>query len=408
MNLLYLSHLSCIRVENDIRMFESQGYKVTFINTHKVDIAKKLKIYPSFGNIINLYEPKFALILIFKTKLGNLIKWLLRAIKLDALNIVKSTREKIDTINIGRVPDSVKKTILKIIKEKKIDVIYSAWGTVTFPEIKVIQRANLRIPIIHSIQSYPLREVGVIDEDREEPQQIKEIFERLEGRIHCSQTMYDYMNKHFNLHSHGKDLIFMGYYTKNYFCTERLPLLSEKDKEPHLIFIGDTKFSQRAFNDVRKQIADISKEGIHIHFADTRDKVIGDTRYIHMFGYKEPTNGEFATFMTQFDGCIVLYNLDKKYVRYHNSLPERFLFAINAAIPIVVPKGYFTACEEVIYKYQIGFAYDNFEDLKIKLSDKIKMGQYRQNAIRIASELTFGKNFYKLDNFIRGLCCYES
>ena len=82
-------------------------------------------------------------------------------------------------------------------------------------------------------------------------------------------------------------------------------------------------------------------------------------------------------------------------------MPERFLFALNAAIPIVLPKGYFAACEEIINKYKIGFAYENLNDLKIKLLDKEKMAEYRNNALHIAPSLTFEKNFYILDNFIK-------
>ncbi len=405
MNLLYLSHMSCLRVENDIRMFESGGYKVTFMNTHKTDIWNRLRYYPEFDDIIHLYEPKSGSRLKIKRMIGKFFKALIKAVKLDTIPMVKVMREKVDMANLDRVPESVKEIILRVIKEKRIDIVYSAWGTVTFQEIRVIQKADLGIPIIHSIQSYPLREVGAVDEERDEPKKVREIFEKLDGRIHCSQTMYDYMNKHFNLHIHGKDLILMGYYRKDYFYKERLTPLSEKNNEPHLIFIGGTEFSQRTFNDVRQQISKIAKEGIHVHFADTKDKIIADKRYIHTFDQKNPANGEFATFMTQFDACIVLYNLDKRYTRYQNSLSERFLFALNAAIPVVVPKGYFAACEELIYKYQIGFTYDNLGNLKLKLSDKIKMEQCRKNAIRIAPELMFEKNFYKLDNLIKDLTC---
>ena len=397
--------MSCLRVENDIRMFESGGYKVTFMNTHKTDIWGKLRYYPEFDDIVHLYEPRSGSRLKIKMMIGRFLKVIIKIAKLDTISTVKVMRQKMDMANFDRVSAAAKDRILKTLKEKKINVIYSAWGTVTFPEIKAIQKAGLGIPIIHSIQSYPLREVGSVDEEREEPKEVREIFETLDGRIHCSQIMYDYMNKHFNLRGHGKDLVLMGYYGEDYFYKERLTLLSGKDNEPHLIFIGGTEFSQRTFNDVRQQISKIAEEGIHIHFADTRDKIIADKRYVHTFGQKNPANGEFATFMTQFDACVVLYNLDKRYTRYQNSLPERFLFALNAAIPVIVPKGYFTSCEEIISNYQIGFAYDNFGDLKSKLSDKINMERYRKNAIKIAPELTFEKNFNKLDNLIKELTC---
>lgn len=400
MNLLYLSHISCLRVENDIPMLESHGYKVTLLNSHKVHFKKRLDVHPSFTDIINLYEPKFSWINKIKSVIGNLVKYILATTKLDALPVVTSLREKWDAFTFTNIGIKYKNRILNILKEKNIDIIYVAWGTTVFPEIKVIQESKMNIPIILSIQSYPLRESRVSNDLKEEDIATKMIFEKLDGRIHCSQTMYDYMKSHFNVNAHGKDLIAMGYYRKDYFFTKRLDLLSKKDNEPHIVFIGDVNFSQRTFNDIRRQIAEITAEGIHIHFAHTNDKIKGDPNYIHMFKHKQLANGELATFMTQFDACIVLYNTVKKYIRYQISLPERFLFALNAAIPIVVPKGYFVACEEVIYKYKIGFAYEKLEELKNNLKNREIMGAFQNNAINISEELTFENNFETLDRFI--------
>ncbi len=403
MNLLYLSHISTLRIESDVTMLEERGYKVTVLNNHKLHFQKRLKNFPNFTNIINLYEPRFIWIVKLRLKITKLIKFLLTLTKLDTSRKVISFREKVSLESISRVSNSTKKTITRIIKEKEIDVIYCSWSTTGFPEIKVIQEANLGIPIILSIQTYPFWQTAVVGGSFKENKEHKEIFENLDGRIHCSQVMFDYMNDHFNLTKHGKDLIMMGYCKKRNFYKKRLPLLSEKEGESHIVFIGNTQFSQRTLDDVGRQLYCIAKKRIHIHFSYTHDRIKRNP-YIHMFSpfsHRQLLNGELATHMTQFDACIVLYNIDKPYARFNNSLPERFLFALNGAVPIALPKGYFAACEEMINKYQIGFTYENLDDLKIKLSDREKMAEYRNNAVYIAPSLTFEKNFYILDNFIK-------
>jgi hypothetical protein len=87
--------------------------------------------------------------------------------------------------------------------------------------------------------------------------------------------------------------------------------------------------------------------------------------------------------------------------RFHNSLPSRFLFALNAGIPIVMPKGYFLACEEFVKKYEIGFTYNSPTDLKEALSDDNLMTKYRKNAIEKAENFVYEKSFPRIDNLMK-------
>jgi hypothetical protein len=405
MNILYLSHISPLRVENDVTMLEDGGYKVTILNNHKLHFQKSLINYPYFTNIINLYEPKYLWIVKIRSGITAFLKYLLTVTKLDTSHHVVSIRKKVDIDSLKRINSKTKSLILKTLKEKSIEVIYCSWSITGFPEIKAIQEENANIPIILSIQTYPFRGTTVVGNNYEENKEIKKIFENLDGRIHCSKTMHEFMHNNFDLYKHGSDLITMGYFRERYFYKNRLQLLSEKDREPHLIFIGNTQFSQRIMDDVRQQIYDITQKGIHVHFSSTYDR-IKDSPYIHMFqpfSHQQLLNGEFATYMTQFDACIVLYNIDRQYFRFNNSLPERFLFALNAGIPIVVPKKYFGSCEEIINNYQIGFSYGSLVELKEQLAIKEIMDEYRDNAIQAASKLTFENNFYILDKFIKDI-----
>jgi len=404
MNLLYLSHISCLRVENDIPVLESNGYKVTLLNTHKVHFKTALSGYTEFTDIINLYEPGSLLINKLKRALGNMIKRIFAVVKLDSLPITVFLREKWDVYSYSSIRNKHRNIIYRALRDRKIEVVYAAWSTTVFPEIKAIKDLKMNIPVVLSIQSYPIRESRVIGYSRDEDESTREIMENLEGRIHCSRAMYEYMNNHFDLQSYGKDVISMGYYSEKYAFSKKERLISDNDNEPHIVFIGDVNFSQRTFNDIRSQIRELSDEKIHVHFAYTKDKIGGVRKYIHMYERKELVGGQLANFMTQFDACIVLYNIDKKYVRYEISLPERFLFALNSGIPIVVPKGYYAACEEIINKYGIGYSYEGVKDLKARLMDRDSMSKYRDNATKTVKDVSFERNFKEIDKFIKSVC----
>jgi hypothetical protein len=87
--------------------------------------------------------------------------------------------------------------------------------------------------------------------------------------------------------------------------------------------------------------------------------------------------------------------------RFSNSIPSRFLTALPAGIPIIVPEGFLQACEEIINKYRIGFGYQNYTDLKNKLYDKSTLNHYQENAIKTAYLFSLENNFIKIDQFLK-------
>jgi hypothetical protein len=290
----------------------------------------------------------------------------------------------------------------KILREKQIDVIFSYWGSDLFPEIKKIKR-NFDIPIVHNFETYPVScfPWGV----KLENLYCRKAIESLSGRIHSTQIMLSYMKKRFNL-SYGKDLVFMQWFSERYFPKKQLPKLSDEDGEPHIIFIGNTEFKNK-LDDIRPQIRRIVRKKIHVHVHET-NRPLENSRFIHMFkGFDalQLIDGSLATFMTQFDACIVLYNFPRNICmdRFHNSAPSRFIFALTAGIPMILPMGYFTGCEQIIDEQKMGFAYRNYEDLKNKIYDERLMAYYEKNAEKRNHSLAFENNFERFDRFLKSI-----
>lgn len=404
MNVLYLGGLSSFMATNNITVSKDMGYRVTILNTHKHYFPQQLEGFRDI-NVINLYKDAA-----MRTSVSRIIASFERRSVAAALHnvIVGRLLRQMSLImhklhKVPKIDPEVGDSIIRTIEKDQFDVVYAFWGMGVLPEIRVILEEQIGIPIIYNIQSYPY-DLSTVGDDSSENPAFGEVIRTVDGRIHCSQNMYDYLNRHFDLKSHGKDLIMMQYFSKRYFYTKRLHRLSDKDAEPHVVFIGRTDFSNRPLDDIREQIYEITKHRIHFHLAYP-DSKMRKSKYIHFFAPFDLRDtadaASLANFMTQFDACIVLFNIGRKYNRFHNSLPARFLFAPTAGIPIVMPKGYFASCQELLTQYEIGFAYEDVHDLEAKLCDKGLMERYRRNAIKMTPQFTFERNFHELDTFVK-------
>jgi len=376
MNILYVGSLSSYVTQNDLLFLKKMGFDVTLLSTHHIQKLPKSGLI-EFKNIIDLHGRE-RLDVLYNTIGETITPALLSALRYKA------------------------KVLKQIIKRYEVNVVYATWGANQIPWIKVMQQLRLKIPIVYNFLSYPqsVYTWKVLLENW----YCRKPIENLDGRIHATDIMYNYMNRHFDLKKHGFDVVVTPFFSKNYHFRKRLPLLSENDGEPHLVFIGPINLP---WDDIRQDIYRITKERIHFHLAQTAIP-IKENPYLHFFRYfplRRLIDGSLATFMTQFDACIVLFNFKvcSCMDRFYTSFPSRFLFALNAGITIVMPKGYLPACEEFVNERQIGFAYRNLTQLKETLNDFNLMRRYRRNAIEKTAYFTYEKEFHKLDELIKAV-----
>ena len=408
MNLVYLGPLSSFMARNLILGFRGLGYRVTALNTGG-DTPRKQKIRDEFPDV-----PIFDLSAAGPPRLGfrDRIKHAtLRALAATGLSRNVALARTLDR-TARRLPffqkkpyelnDRAKSLIRGVLASARAEVVYSFWGHLNLPEARFIQQ-ELGTPVVQEITVYPFAFSEPRHADPDD-RRVIESFSELDGRIHASQRARDYLFRHFHT-VRGRDLIWWHHFSEDYFFRRRLPLLSARDRRPHVIFLGRTDFGNSPFDDVRPQLRAITRSGIHVHIGETRCRPPG-TPFLHMFPPVAPEGGELATFMTAFDACIVLYNVDREYDRFRGGMPARFQFALAAGIPVVLPASRFAACEEVVTSLGVGFAYNDVAELKQKLSDQALMGELRGRAEVIAPNLTFEANSRDLDLFIRqvGLC----
>lgn len=336
-----------------------------------------------------------------KNPTGGIVK-LEKAVYLpekDYLRTLLASSGGVATPFLFKLLRSQKRKMKQLFQTYQPDLIYATWGSNMVPMIKTIQDMRIGIPIVYNFLSYPQNVYlwKVILENR----YCQRAVENLDGRIHATVHMHNYFKKNFNLKKNGQDIVITPFFSKKYFYKKRLSLLSERDGEPHLVFIGP---SHLPWDNIRHEIYAITKEKIHFHMIQP-DFLFKANSYLHFFPYfplEQLIDGSLATFLTQFDACITIFNFRvcSCMDRFKTSYPSRFLFALNAGIPIVMPKGYLLACEEFVNNSQIGFTYENVKQLRKLLSDQNSMLIFRRNAIKNIQNHSNESNFKKINNFL--------
>jgi len=380
-NLLFVGALD-IHEGDFLPFLAAHGYDVTVIDTTSSEFPMFPRDNIGTGPVYNLYENR-KIRFVFK---GNLNRaWILKA---SSGGILEGT---------GFTFTDVK----QILKKKEIDVIYGSWGSLGLPELRLIRKFN--VPIVYEFLTYPIGFSKIVEK-------VENFFNRtvinsLAGRVFASSRMLNYMENTFDL-QRGSNIVFTESYSKKCFYQKRLPKLSDDDNKPHLVFIGlDKKYC-----DIIPQIEQILQKRIHVHVCETtgikeRLRMSRFKDFCHVFKKASSlarANGSFATFMTQFDACLVTYDLRRATsARLCISVPNRFSFAMTAGIPFVMPRGYLKSCEDIINEHQIGFAYASYDELKNRLYDRDLINTYQHNALAKSNIFTLESNFEKIDGFLR-------
>jgi hypothetical protein len=375
-NLLFMGELD-IHEKDFLPFLATHGYNVTVINTSCSEFPRT--IVGTDIPVYNLYENN-RVRFVFNGSVAR--GWMLKA---ASGGIVERTGFTFTEVR-------------RIFKEKEIDVIYGSWGSVGLPELRFIKKFT--VPVVYEFLTYPTGFSKVTE--KVENFLNRSIINSLTGAVFGSPRMLSYMGSNFDLHP-GNNLVFTESYSKRCFYRKRLPRLSDDDGEPHLVFIGLSY-------DIFPEIEDMLQRRIHVHVCETTsfEKRLRTSRfkdYCHVFEKASPRalfDGSFATFMTQFDACLVTYDFGRgTSARLCNSVPNRFSFALTAGIPLVMPQGYLKSCEDIINRHQTGFAYANCDELKKKLDSRDLMNAYQHNAIAKSNIFSLENNFEKIDEFLR-------
>lgn len=188
---------------------------------------------------------------------------------------------------------------------------------------------------------------------------------RIQGRIFASKQMLS-LARMLGLAPPSGNFVYPDYLTAVFGPRTRLQKFSEQDHEPHIVYIGTPVFSGSLYDDVRDDLRMLADERVHVHFAEP-DLPLPFHPYLHKFPAFDPeavATGKLSDFMTQFDANLVLYHrCFTKRLRWRTTHPTRFLHGLLAGIPTVLPRGVFTASEEIVRMHGIGYSFSSFQGL---------------------------------------------
>jgi hypothetical protein len=383
--LLFLGQLT-IQAQAFLPYLCKHGYEVTAVNTAEWPVPRKID--ETNIPVYNLYEDSK-----FRAMFKGRLDWFRKA---TLYSVAKNLNLKHHRLR-------------QIIDKAGIELIYGSWGSLSLPEISMAQ--EFHVPTVYEFLTYPINNSRLA-------QKIENFFNRrivnnLDGRVLSTQRMLCYMRNVFGI-PRGENLVFMECYPEKFYYRKRLPLLSALDGRPHLVFIG------MDVRDILPQIEGMASRKIHVHVCNVNQagwntnaqegsggnyafRHLGFIHSFSKFTYREIADGTFATFLTQFDACLVTYNFSRAsgLSRFDNGIPSRFSIALLAGIPIAIPEGYLKGCEEIINKYQIGFEYGNYTNLDNNLSNESMLNCYRNNAIKNSKLFSLENNFMKIDKFLK-------
>ena len=376
MNILYLTELVSQRVESDVSVFRQTGHNIVIVSAFKEPQAQD---WPTIdAPIIDLYRDHF------------MPKCLMRA----AFPYWK--------VLLSRTPRT-KYILSSVLSQYDIDLVIALWSTGVVPEMWACQTLAVKAPIVFRVHMFPAAITPLLLKLEQAYCTIP--IANLDAIVYTTVSMRDYMKAHFGRRgTPEKELVMPDYQSKRYFYTRRPPLLSEEDREPHIVFLGTTE--SQSHNNINSLLRQLVDEGIHVHVLKSPRAEAISSPYLHRFSRYPllvPPEGSLTLgdFITQFDACLVASNLEKVIrSRFDNTIPNRLVAALTGAIPIAIPKGILRGSVEFALRHGIGFTFDDPADLKGKLLDKTYMRDLRDRVIEHAPQLHAENRFPELEDFL--------
>ncbi|OEE57326.1 hypothetical protein A1OS_21730 [Enterovibrio norvegicus] len=350
MNILILGSMNTIFVYSYFKIFKKNGANVFFANTSS--------LYDVNENGINLYT---------KAKNSSFKSWLRRLskkLKIDRINYLWKIYEKYEYSE--SLNNDIELKLEKFLLEKKIDIVFSFWGTTLKKEIesidKIIKRNAINLKLVHCVNTYPVRYELTKDIGCEGHNVLKsdsDYFDKFDALI-CA--------------SHGMKSLFRDVVKYNGLIYVELDFLEDElfsknsrlnYRKNSVVFLGNVSFENRSIDDVGSTLLSIANSGVDVWLQEPCAIKHPNIHTFKPFNYSEICDGKLGDFIGQFSASIVLYN-DYNNLRTSISYPTRFALATLGDRPIIIQSGVFDGIEDYSNSNQIEhiYTYNNLEEIK--------------------------------------------
>ncbi len=299
--------------------------------------------------------------------------------KLRCVGLIKESRSV-----IGHLTEEIERV--------KPDVVVTYYGPIGVQYAKIVKIINRDLPVVSILNLIP----SSLDYDKtirgfffkilnDELNNYTRIIRKLDFIICASQKMKEYVSTKYGVNS-NRMAVLPDYFPKS--MTFNSPDIDGKLPGLNLIFLGAPERWGGSLDNIDKQLFGLACSGISIYSGNIADfvKSTNNAFCYPLFSDEEVFSGKLSSYAHKFQVSLITYGIDKRHQRFKTTLPTRFFSALSAGIPIAVRAGLFDAVEAYVEQYQIGFSYQNIEDLKSKLLDQKAMSVYREGAIQHCRE----------------------
>jgi hypothetical protein len=279
-----------------------------------------------------------------------------------------------------------------------VDFVFANWGATVLPEVTLLQQTERgrSLPVILNLETFPTSWTTGFRE-KMETWMLAQAAPGLSGTIVPTREMAELIGDVSPTLSKRPMLSRPFYYPRPYAPPFAVTDVPRERKEGEVVFVGQFDLS-RSLNDVRQQLRALAGAGLTVHCAQVDGISHADVRFFPPFDGEALSSGEVVSFLRKFQACVVTYALPgggQVPSRFRTSLPSRFLIALAAGVPVLLPRGHFQAMEAFVRSHGIGHAYESPEDAHAVVTDPA-WSRIERNAREREADFVFDR-----DDFLR-------
>ncbi len=271
-----------------------------------------------------------------------------------------------------------------------VDFILAHWGTAVLPELALVKatRAYRDVPVILNMEVLP---IAWDSRSREafEYFMLRSATPLIDATVVPNRELGELLRERVP-RLYEKPRWDEPWFLTRGFSPEVPSEPSARMGERDLIFVGWLDYV-RSLNDVRSQLLELCDAGFAVECSRTEGVSHPNLAFFERFGSTDYATGVLLAYMQTFKACVVTYHYAEGAptpTRFASSLPTRFLTAMTAGVPILLPRGRFPAMQRVVDEYQIGFAYANGREAHERVSSD-DWRRIRANSERLAKQWVF-------------------
>lgn len=202
---------------------------------------------------------------------------------------------------------------------------------------------------------------------------------KLEGIFCSSVQMVEFFNKKFTIDK-SRLYIFQDFHPRSFGDSVVIEPVLELNSS--LIFLGAPERWGGKMDNINNQILEIANNNIKICISSNIKIDKNHNISVYPFFSNEAVfNGELSRYVKKYTASLITYNIENRSERFISTLPTRFFTSLSAGLPLAVKSGLFDAVENFVLTHEIGFIYNDVQDLFNQLQDSKKMLKYRHNIL---------------------------